>query len=270
MFMRGASDGIDEDWLLRTQDGGCVPANAGILLSLADADPECLGMIDEMSLAPFDVALLEDEPGTRERLIRAMRAEPLARLRWAGGSAVECMRWLDTRDVDVLLVDLRLPDGSGIEVIGHCRARQPRCDVMVVTMFADQSKMIDAFAAGARGYLLKDGTEDELARHVRNLRAGGSPMSPPIARALLQLWNTSGVAPAVVDARQDLAQSSLTARETDVLGLIARGFTYDEAAQRLGVAVATVRTHIRAIYAKLDVHNKVEAVFEARALGLLK
>ena len=228
------------------------------------------------------VALVEDDPGMRQRLCEAITGNRTMDLIYSGESSLECIAWLRDHSVQVLLVDLGLPDGSGIDVIRQCRALQPSCDVMVITMFGDEANMLEAFAAGARGYLLKDGTERDLARHVLDLRAGGSPMSPIIARRLLQVWqgNGSGATPgperridrthlpvpAPPTAQRD---DPLTPKERQVLHLVARGFTYDEAATRIGVSVSTVRTHVRNIYGKLDVHNKTEAVFEARALGWL-
>jgi DNA-binding NarL/FixJ family response regulator len=95
------------------------------------------------------------------------------------------LAWLADHPVDVLLVDLGLPDGSGIDVIRECTRLQPACEVMVITMFGDEAHMMKAFGAGAKGYLLKDGTGEDLAAHIMNLRNGGSPMSPIIARKLL-------------------------------------------------------------------------------------
>lgn len=218
----------------------------------------------------------------RERLCQAISAGPTMDLIYSGQSAQECIAWLREHPVQVLLVDLGLPDGSGIDAIRACRALHPACDVMVVTMFGDEANMLEAFAAGARGYLLKDGTERDLARHVLDLRGGGSPMSPIIARRLLQVWQGQGSAAAsgtgqrldrspvpAATAPTPLGGDSLTPKEREVLHLVARGFTYDEAAARMGVSLSTVRTHVRNIYGKLDVHNKTEAVFEARALGWL-
>ncbi len=228
------------------------------------------------------VALVEDEPGMRERLCEAITGNPTLDLIYSGPSSLECIAWLRDHPVQVLLVDLGLPDGSGIDVIRRCRALHPTCDVMVITMFGDEANMLEAFAAGARGYLLKDGTERDLARHVLDLRAGGSPMSPIIARRLLQVWQGDGgaatpaiearverVLPPVDEARKGPPDDPLTPKERQVLHLVARGFTYEESATQIGVSVSTVRTHVRNIYGKLDVHNKTEAVFEARALGWL-
>ncbi len=238
------------------------------------------------NLEPLAVALVEDDPGMRERLAGAIVASHGLELRYQVDSRQQCVQWLEHNSVDVLLVDLGLPDGSGIDVILAARRLQPRCDVMVVTMFADEGNMLQAFAAGARGYLIKDGTEQDVARHVRDLRAGGSPMSPMIARRLLQVWHQASAPATAASPRLAVMPppapsgdvpgpaaltviDPLTTRERDVLSLVARGFPYEEVAQQLGLQVSTVRTHVRSIYGKLDVHNKAEAVYEARALGLL-
>lgn len=225
------------------------------------------------------VALLEDDAAMRQRLLHAIAQDEGYAIVWHGDTVRACTEWLsglsDGDAPDVMLVDLRLPDGSGIDVIRACRRRCPTCDVMVVTMFADQTSLLEAFAAGAAGYLLKDGGERELVRHVRDLRSGGSPMSPLIARRLLRLWQDSASMP--LDGPGSRAPSAgavvperPTMRELTVLGLIARGFTYEEAANRLALSTHTVRTHVRNIYEKLGAHSKTEAVYQARALGWLE
>lgn len=219
------------------------------------------------------IALVEDEPGSLQRFIRVIAADPGLDLRFATASGGAMRSWLDENPVDVLLVDLGLPDISGIDVIRHCVHRQPACLVMVITIFGDEKNMLDAFEAGARGYILKDGTEADLAGHVRNLRNGGSPLSPLIARKLLgRLLGQTTERAAGDDPGKPAAPDgeALSQREKEILDLVARGFTYAEVAQRCGVALSTVHTHIRNIYGKLGVRNKAEAVFEARSIGLLK
>lgn len=216
--------------------------------------------------APISVALVEDDPGMRERFERVIAAEPSLRLAFGASTAGELLAWFPTHAVDVLLVDLGLPDCSGLEVIRRCRDLQPACAMMVLTIFGDEANMLNAFEAGAGGYILKDGTEADLAAHVLSLHAGGSPMSPIIARQLLVRWQGGSATPA---AQLQATRESLSPRESEVLALIARGFTYAETAQRMGVLLSTVQSHVRNIYGKLDVHNKAEAVFEARQLGLL-
>lgn len=217
---------------------------------------------------PIRVALVEDDPAMREVLEHVISAEPSLELAHGASTAGELLNWFGQHAADVLLVDLGLPDQSGLEVIQRCRELQPTCAVMVLTIFGDETNMLSAFEAGASGYLLKDGTEAELATHIRSLHAGGSPMSPTIARQLLVRWQARpGNVQAAVEAS---GVDALSPRESEVLALIARGFTYSEVAQRMGILLSTVQTHVRNIYGKLDVHNKAEALFEARQLGLLR
>lgn len=219
------------------------------------------------------VALVEDEPEMRERLARAISGTPSLRLIHTAGTATAMKEWLADNRPDVLLVDLGLPDQSGITVIEYCREASPVTEIMVVTMFGDEGHMISAFEAGARGYLLKDGTEEDLARHVQSLRAGGSPMSPLIARQLLQRISpdrasatTNATPPA--RPRGDLTEK-LSPREHEIISLVARGYTYPEMARLTSVSLSTIHTHVKSIYSKLAVHSKTEAVFEARQMGLL-
>jgi DNA-binding NarL/FixJ family response regulator len=216
---------------------------------------------------PISVALVEDDPGMRERFERVIAAEPSLRLAFAASTAGEMLEWFADNALDVLLVDLGLPDRSGLDVIRRCRDLQPACAMMVLTIFGDEANMLSAFEAGAGGYLLKDGTEADLAAHVLSLHAGGSPMSPIIARQLLVRWQGAAALPA---AEVQATRQALPPRESEVLALIAKGFTYAETAQRMGILPSTVQSHVRNIYAKLDVRNKAEAVFEARQLGLLR
>ena len=221
------------------------------------------------------LALVEDDAGMRERMARVVAADPGLQLVMAASSGAQILGFLSEQAVDVLLVDLGLPDMSGLDVIRHCRRVQPACAVMVLTIFGDETNMVHAFEAGASGYLLKDGTEADLARHIQQLRAGGSPMSPVIARQLLRKWQAAGgpgmqpPVPRPAAPQAGPLTERLSKREFEVLDLVSRGFTYQEVGARIGISVTTVQTHIRNIYGKLDVHNKSEAVFEARNLGLL-
>jgi DNA-binding NarL/FixJ family response regulator len=218
------------------------------------------------------VALVEDDTGMRERIARVVGADPSLALAFSASNATDILDWLADNPVDVLLVDLGLPDQPGLQVIRQCRSTQPACAVMVLSIFGDEANMVQAFEAGASGYLLKDGTEADLATHIRHLRAGGSPMSPVIARQLLRRWQTRSSPlpqPAAQPVSGAVVPERLSPREFEVLDLVSRGFTYAEVGVQMGVSASTVQTHIRNIYGKLDVHNKSEAVFEARSLGWL-
>lgn len=222
--------------------------------------------------ARIRVALVEDDPAIRQRLSQTITAADGFELVGQFGTGAEALAWMRLHPADVMLVDLGLPDCDGVEVITACRRLQPGCQLMVVTMFADERHMLQAFEAGASGYLLKDGSDRELIEHVQHLHAGGSPISPLIARQMLRRWQATPERdtrlPPPAAAGADI--EPLTSKETEVLDLVAKGLTYVEVAAQLGVAVSTVRTHVRGVYGKLGAHNKTEAVFEARQLGLLR
>jgi len=219
------------------------------------------------------VALVEDDPGTRERLGHAVALSAELELVFAASTVADILGWMRTHQPDVLLVDLSLPDGSGFDVIRCCREWAPRAEIMVISMFGDEGNIIKAVEAGAHGYLLKDGTEDDLLRHVLSLHAGGSPMSPIIARRLLVRMGASVIGGedtrAVGRVLEDPLPEKLSTREAEILSTLARGYTYPEIARLLGISLSTIQTHVKSIYGKLAVHSKTEAVFEARQLGLL-
>ena len=182
--------------------------------------------------------------------------------------AKSLLRQLD-EPPSLALVDLGLPDMPGLNVIEFCHRLYPLTDIMVITMFGDEANMMAAFAQGARGYLLKDGSEQDLARHVHDLHAGGSPMTPVIARQLLaRLAPTLHERPSKSALPQPGAVG-LSDRELEILSALSRGYTYQEVAGLLDISVHTVQTHVKNTYGKLDVHSRAEAVFEARQLGLL-
>ncbi|SDV46154.1 DNA-binding response regulator, NarL/FixJ family, contains REC and HTH domains [Chitinasiproducens palmae] len=169
---------------------------------------------------------------------------------------------------DVAIVDLGLPDGDGAELIAMLRERAPGTLVLVSTVFGDEAHVIRAIQAGARGYLLKDTTADELVRSIAAVHEGGSPLSPQVARHLLKR-----LAPAARASQATAASApdvdALTAREIDILTRISQGYTVAETAELLAISYHTVTTHIKNIYSKLAVHNRVEAVNTARRKGLI-
>ena len=225
------------------------------------------------------VALLEDTLATQERFARAIAAIAGTELVFAAATLQAMLVWLQTEEPDVLLVDLMLPDGSGLDALRFCRDKYPACDMMVISMFGEEAQIVDALSAGATGYLLKDGTEEDLAQHLKALRAGGSPLSPLIARRLLKRsFASNDAVTAATSAALTITAPpihpasvapALTKRERDVLDLIARGFSYPELASNLNISINTVQYHVKGIYAKLSVHSKTEAVFEARHAGLI-
>jgi DNA-binding NarL/FixJ family response regulator len=137
----------------------------------------------------------------------------------------------------------------------------------VITVFGDEAHVVAAIEAGALGYLLKDASADSIGRAIDEMLAGGSPMSPPVARYLLQHF-ARNAEPAPAERSEETA--SLSAREREVLTYIVKGFSYAEIARLLTLSTHTVATHVRRIYGKLEVHSRGEAVYEALATGLVK
>jgi len=216
---------------------------------------------------PISVALVEDEAATRAGLAATIAADASLSLAGTYARAGEALAALSRATPDVLLVDLGLPDMSGLDLIRAVAAQYPSIDVLVFTAFGDEATVIACLEAGARGYLLKGSGVSHIGFDVREIRSGGSPLSPQIARHLVRRLR-----PAAAPASAPSANISgaLSARELEVLNAISRGFSYAETAALLGLQPGTVHAHLKNIYRKLEVRSKTEAVFEANRLGLLK
>jgi DNA-binding NarL/FixJ family response regulator len=211
----------------------------------------------------WTVGVIEDDAATRASLQAALARDPRWRLAFAVGSVREARERLAGREVpDVALVDLGLPDGSGLDLLAELRQRWPHCDCLVISMFGDEERVIRSIEAGASGYLLKGQGEDDIAEHLGYLREGGSPMSPAIARHLLR--RIARPAP-----EAEPGQEALTTREAAVLQLLARGEPYEVVAASLGLSVNTVRYHVKGLYGKLGVNSRQRAVNEGQRRGLI-
>lgn len=212
--------------------------------------------------------MVEDDAACRLALAHAVAAAQDLSMAWTAATRAEALTRLQhaARDdaLDVLLVDLGLPDGSGLDVIAAAHRLRPDCAVMVSTIFGDETNVLHAIEAGAMGYVLKDLSADELIAEIRSLHAGGSPINPMVARKLL-MRQGARTAPAVPAA----PSAPPSARETEVLRLVARGYTVDEVAKALGVSPHTVQTFVRRIYTKLQVGTRAEAVQEGARRGWL-
>lgn len=228
------------------------------------------------------VLIVEDDPPTREFFARSVQACPTLRLAAALASRAEATPWLQSHalSIDVLLTDLGLPDGSGLELIRLVRTLNPACEPLVISMFGDEDNVLASIEAGALGYIHKDSAPEDVAQTILDMRAGASPISPMIARRLLSrcrgvdLSAASRTPPmsaphAPAAPERDGQEVALTPSEQEVLGLIARGFSYAEIARLRSSSVHTVQTHIKKLYAKLSVNSKNAAVFEATRMGLL-
>jgi DNA-binding NarL/FixJ family response regulator len=214
------------------------------------------------------ILLVEDEEHTRARLARALSGDSRLAFVGAEGTVAAGRAALESLRPDVLITDLELPDGSGLELIRAIETLRLPTLPMVITVFGDEKTVIEALEAGALGYLLKDGTADYLVRSTLELLQNGSPISPAIARHLLRRLHDAPSPPGVgADLAADVP--SLSDREREVLDFLVKGFTYAEIAGFLGVTPHTVATHVRRLYRKLAVRSRGEAVFEAIAAGLV-
>ncbi|NLS00809.1 response regulator transcription factor [Rhizobium sp. P38BS-XIX] len=224
--------------------------------------------------------VVEDDPYWQQAIEAIIRHQPeyevvamCANLRQALGS-------IQTEAFDLMIVDLGLPDGSGIDAIRTARQYQPDADILVATVFADEGNVVAAIFAGATGYLLKESTPNQWSVAIEDLRAGNSPIDPKIARHILGAvqqhgWTTQSAPKGDTPSSRSSAEASasqdpkLSPREMEVLQLVAKGFTLVEVARFLKLSPHTTRSHAKAIYRKLEVNTRGEAVFEASLLGLI-
>jgi len=210
--------------------------------------------------------IVEDESVFLNRFCQIVASDPELELFAAVRDGASARDLLARGAPDVLLVDLGLPDVSGIEIIREAAYRHPETDTMVVSIFGDEEHILASIEAGATGYLLKDSLPTELTDSIKQLRAGGSPISPLIARRLLKRLRGPG------DGTPTPTQEDpgLSARESEILCLIAKGFSFAEIAQLLQISPHTVTTYVKKIYQKLTVHSRGEAVYEATRMGLIR
>jgi DNA-binding NarL/FixJ family response regulator len=211
------------------------------------------------------VMVVEDDPAFLTRFCGIVACDPEFELFAAVADLASARQALSKAAPDVLLTDLGLPDGSGIDLIRETARRYPATDIMVITVFNDEDHVLASIEAGATGYILKDSMREEFVWLIRQLRDGGSPISPVIARQLLKRFKPTASVP---QARQ-VEEADLSARESEVLSYIAKGFSFSEIARLLGVSPHTVTTHVKKIYQKLAVHSRGEAVYEAGKMGLV-
>lgn len=205
------------------------------------------------------ILIVEDLPEIRAWLCEvAAKACPGAEIE-AADCVSGALAILDNGAHQLALIDLGLPDGSGLDVARAIKARHPETICIVATILGDDASIVGALAAGADGYLLKDQPIEVLARQIRDALDGRPALSPAIARRLMEHFRFTG--PAAEDA-------SLTPRERDVLAHIGRGLRNHEAAKELGMSEHTIAGHIKSVYRKLGISTRAEAAWHAARLGL--
>jgi DNA-binding NarL/FixJ family response regulator len=200
------------------------------------------------------VALVEDDRQVREGLRLLIDPPKPCRCAAAFGSAEEALAGSPSLHADVVLMDIHLPGLSGIECIRQLKQRQPKLQIMMLTVFEDHDRIFRSLTAGASGYLLKQTPPDKLLDAITELHRGGAPMSMQIARRVVEVFQQSAPSGDVTAA--------LSPREKEIIALLGRGYLYKEIASQLGISVETVRTHIHNTYEKLHVRTRTEAVMK--------
>lgn len=230
------------------------------------------------SAEKIKVVICEDQPQILKNQLKILQESPEVEVIGTALSGEATLELLEKKQPDVLLQDLGLPRMTGIEVTREVKRKWPKVEVLIFTIFDEEEKVIDAVKAGASGYLLKGTTSEKIIEAIREVKAGGSVIQPNLARRLLKYFHVpeDGSAPEPTKPplppgnREEPATRPLTEREIEILRLIAKGLSNNEAARVLTLSRATVRTHLEHIYEKLEVTNRVEAVTEGLRKGLIE
>lgn len=212
------------------------------------------------------IYLIEDDPSILQFVRQAMLSRPCWQLLGVSDSRNHARQHALDGSANVYLVDLGLPDGRGEELLRWLCDVRPDAELLVFTVFGDETRLVAALEAGATGYVLKGCTSDELVLAIEQILCGGAPISPLLARMLLkQFRQVQESSVAALVSREIL----LSERETEVLKLVAQGYVNKEIALRLTISPATVGSHIKNLYRKLAVHSRVQVVRVAQERGLL-
>ena len=210
---------------------------------------------------PTSIVLFEDNDMLRESIVQMLSMNQLYQVKGAYGNVLKSTEQVKSQNPDVILMDIDMPSLSGIEAVRKIRAAGLSIPILMLTVFDDNEHVLDAICAGASGYLLKKHLSSRLFEAIEDLKSGGAPMSPSVARMVISSMHQKPV-------QQN--PYGLTARENDVLTSLSKGNSYKLIAAEFGLSVDTVRTHIKSIYEKLQVHSQTEAVAKALNEKLVK
>ena len=214
------------------------------------------------------VIFVENDPNVRLRLQRAISG--LTDIHEIGSAATyrEADALVSQFKFQMLIVDLDLPDGFGLDLIRRTAANMPEVDIMVLANANDDPHVVSAIEFGATGYVLKTEIENSLVSAIRLLAAGGSPVSPEVAKSVLRALRTY-TTHTIEKTTAPIQPNPLSERETEILQLLAKGMSFNEIGDILTISPHTVTAHIKKIYRKLQVHSRGEAVYEAAQMGLI-
>ena len=201
---------------------------------------------------PIKVAIVEDDEGIRSGLASLIRRAPALRFVGDYPDAETALAEIPHRPPDVVLMDINLPGMNGVECVRQLKASVPKVQFLMLTVYEDSDSLFNSLKAGASGYLLKRTASTRLLGAIRDVHAGGSPMTPQLARRVVQYFSQPAQAASPV--------SGLSPGEKDFLAQLANGYAYKEIADRMSISIDTVRSYVRAVYEKLHVHSRTEAV----------
>lgn len=211
---------------------------------------------------PHSILIVEDRAEIATRLSDAVAQSDELQVAGTASTLGQGLELLIELRPRVVLVDLGLPDGSGVEIIRAIAQADWDCDALVISIFGDESRVIEAIQAGAKGYVLKSGGLTGVSADILSLIDGGSPISPAIARHLLTLLKSQGTS-------ETEKGFELTSREVEILRAVAQGYKRKEIGEKLDISTGTVGNHINSIYRKLNVGSNIQAVVQATKMGLL-
>ncbi|MFG3132784.1 response regulator transcription factor [Streptomyces tendae] len=229
-------------------------------------------MTEEPARTPARVVVADDQTVVREGIVMLLGLLPGVEVVGAAGDGEEAVRLVAELAPDVVLMDLRMPRCDGVEATRRIRSEHPGTQVVVLTTYADDASVFPALRAGARGYLTKDAGGDEIVRAVHGVLSGDAGLAPSIQRRLLERLSESEAGTESQPRRAGPPEppDGLTARETEVLVLIAEGLNNTQIASRLQVSTATVKTHINNLFAKTGIKDRAQAVRYAYGKGLVR
>lgn len=200
---------------------------------------------------PVTVAIVEDNAGICEELQQILAEDSGCTCICVCRNLQTALREIPRHSPDVIIMDIRLPDGSGIEGTARLKRLLPRSEIIIYTAYEESEEIFKALEAGASGYLLKETAPEELVRSIHDIKQGGVPMTGEVARKVIQSFR-----------RHTPKSDPLTAREEEILQLLAQGYLTKEIAGQLSISLDTVKTHLKHIYGKLQVRTRTEAVIK--------
>ena len=200
------------------------------------------------------VSIVDDNEGIRSSLATLIRRAPTLKLLGEYADAETAVKEIPTKVPDVVLMDINLPGMNGVECVRQLKAALPQLQVLMLTVYEDSDSLFNSFKAGASGYLLKRTASARLLEAIHEVNTGGSPMTPQLARRVVQFLSTPTA------AKEDAEVARLTPGEREFLDQLANGYAYKEIADRMKISIDTVRSYVRTVYEKLHVHSRTEAV----------